>query len=101
MGLAVFFKRQSGSMESAHREGALIEHLWAPKGKQVSPWHDIPLRAEGGLLNAIIEIPKESCPKLEVATVCSRAATTPELANRLVLERPQHTWPRLLLPLAQ
>lgn len=38
------------------------------KGKQVSPWHDIPLRAEGGLLNAIIEIPKESCPKLEVAT---------------------------------
>ena len=35
----------------------------------MSPWHDIPLKAEGGLLNAIIEIPKESSPKLEVATV--------------------------------
>ena len=45
-------------------------------GKQVSPWHDIPLRAEGGLLNAIIEIPKESSPKLEVATVRSSPVVT-------------------------
>eukprot|EP00891_Asterochloris_glomerata_P006174 jgi/Astpho2/6174/Aster-03588 len=38
-------------------------------GKQVSPWHDIPLWAEEGkLLNFICEIPKETSAKMEVAT---------------------------------
>ena len=36
-------------------------------GKQVSPWHDIPLWAEEGkLLNFICEIPKETSAKMEV-----------------------------------
>jgi len=37
-------------------------------GKTVSPWHDIPLRNADGTFNAIIEIPKESKAKMEVAT---------------------------------
>ncbi|KAF5743962.1 soluble inorganic pyrophosphatase 6 chloroplastic-like [Tripterygium wilfordii] len=37
-------------------------------GKKVSPWHDIPLYAADGLLNFIVEIPKESSAKMEVAT---------------------------------
>jgi len=36
--------------------------------KTVSPWHDIPLYNDDGTLNAIIEIPKESKAKMEVAT---------------------------------
>ena len=35
---------------------------------QVSPWHDIPLHAGDGLFNFIVEIPKESSAKMEVAT---------------------------------
>eukprot|EP00897_Mesotaenium_endlicherianum_P004578 jgi/Mesen1/4148/ME000218S03260 len=37
-------------------------------GKQVSPWHDIPLRAGDGLYNMVCEIPKETSAKMEVAT---------------------------------
>lgn len=37
-------------------------------GKKVSPWHDIPLQAGDGLLNFVVEIPKESSAKMEVAT---------------------------------
>lgn len=37
-------------------------------GKAVSPWHDIPLKAEGGLFNFVCEIPKETSAKMEVAT---------------------------------
>jgi len=37
-------------------------------GKEVSPWHDIPLHSgEPGVLNAVIEIPKMTKPKMEVA----------------------------------
>jgi len=37
-------------------------------GRQISPWHDIPLRAgEEGVFNAVIEIPKMTKPKMEVA----------------------------------
>eukprot|EP00271_Cylindrocystis_brebissonii_P007858 TRINITY_DN2173_c0_g1_i1.p1 TRINITY_DN2173_c0_g1~~TRINITY_DN2173_c0_g1_i1.p1 ORF type:complete len:297 (+),score=68.76 TRINITY_DN2173_c0_g1_i1:245-1135(+) len=39
-----------------------------PAGKQVSPWHDIPLDAGNGLYNFVCEIPKETSAKMEVAT---------------------------------
>ena len=37
-------------------------------GKTVSPWHDIPLKAEGGMFNFVNEIPKNTKAKMEVAT---------------------------------
>ncbi|TKY71554.1 Soluble inorganic pyrophosphatase 6 [Spatholobus suberectus] len=37
-------------------------------GKKVSPWHDIPLRLGDDVFNFIVEIPKESSAKMEVAT---------------------------------
>jgi len=37
-------------------------------GKDVSPWHDVPLTTgEAGVFNCIIEIPKMTKPKMEVA----------------------------------
>ncbi|KVI10888.1 Inorganic pyrophosphatase, partial [Cynara cardunculus var. scolymus] len=35
---------------------------------QVSPWHDVPLHVGDGTFNFIVEIPKESSAKMEVAT---------------------------------
>jgi hypothetical protein len=35
---------------------------------QISPWHDVPLKAGDGAYNFIVEIPKESSAKMEVAT---------------------------------
>lgn len=37
-------------------------------GKKVSPWHDIPLQLGTDVFNFIVEIPKESSAKMEVAT---------------------------------
>ncbi|KAG8072548.1 hypothetical protein GUJ93_ZPchr0006g45469 [Zizania palustris] len=37
-------------------------------GRKVSPWHDVPLRAGDGVFHFIVEIPKESSAKMEVAT---------------------------------
>ncbi|VVB13811.1 unnamed protein product [Arabis nemorensis] len=37
-------------------------------GKKISPWHDIPLTLGDGVFNFIVEIPKESKAKMEVAT---------------------------------
>merc|ERR1719229_1662191 len=38
-------------------------------GADISPWHDIPLfTEENGVLNCLIEIPKNTKPKMEVAT---------------------------------
>ncbi|CAN8251648.1 unnamed protein product [Cochlearia groenlandica] len=37
-------------------------------GKKVSPWHDIPLNLGDGVFHCIVEIPKESSAKMEVAT---------------------------------
>lgn len=34
----------------------------------ISPWHDIPLQASDGLYNMVVEIPKMTKPKMEVAT---------------------------------
>lgn len=39
------------------------------QGKEISPWHDIPLKTKNdGIFNAIFEIPKNTKPKMEVAT---------------------------------
>ncbi|KAG1674465.1 hypothetical protein FOA52_003070 [Chlamydomonas sp. UWO 241] len=38
------------------------------KGKMISPWHEIPLFADDGNLNFIVEIPKETTAKWEVNT---------------------------------
>ncbi|TYH31874.1 hypothetical protein ES288_A01G206700v1 [Gossypium darwinii] len=38
-------------------------------GKKISPWHDVPLHLGNGVFNFIVEIPKESSAKMEVATV--------------------------------
>ncbi|KAH9655321.1 Soluble inorganic pyrophosphatase 6 [Citrus sinensis] len=35
---------------------------------EVSPWHDIPLQLGDGVFNFVVEIPKESSAKMEVAT---------------------------------
>ncbi|GAB4853376.1 Soluble inorganic pyrophosphatase 6, chloroplastic [Ancistrocladus abbreviatus] len=37
-------------------------------GQKISPWHDIPLSLGNGVFNFIVEIPKESSAKMEVAT---------------------------------
>ncbi|XP_074584340.1 LOW QUALITY PROTEIN: soluble inorganic pyrophosphatase 6, chloroplastic-like [Curcuma longa] len=37
-------------------------------GKKVSPWHDVPLHLGDGVYNFIVEIPKETSAKMEVAT---------------------------------
>ncbi|KAL0384365.1 UNVERIFIED_CONTAM: Soluble inorganic pyrophosphatase 6, chloroplastic [Sesamum radiatum] len=37
-------------------------------GKKISPWHDVPLHLGDGVFNFIVEIPKESSAKMEVAT---------------------------------
>ncbi|KAH1122813.1 hypothetical protein J1N35_005973 [Gossypium stocksii] len=38
-------------------------------GKKISPWHDVPLHLGNGVFNFVVEIPKESSAKMEVATV--------------------------------
>ena len=35
---------------------------------QVSPWHDIPLHLGDNAFNFVVEIPKESSAKMEIAT---------------------------------
>ena len=39
------------------------------EGRDVSTWHDVPLRNEDGTLNFVCEIPKDTSAKMEVATV--------------------------------
>ena len=36
--------------------------------KTISPWHDIPLEGANGGYNMVVEIPKMTCAKMEVAT---------------------------------
>ncbi|XP_010943167.1 soluble inorganic pyrophosphatase 6, chloroplastic [Elaeis guineensis] len=37
-------------------------------GKKISPWHDVPLHLGDGVFNFIVEIPKDTSAKMEVAT---------------------------------
>ncbi|CAE7645155.1 PPA6, partial [Symbiodinium pilosum] len=41
-------------------------HFKDGNGNKISPWHDIPLKS-GELFNCLIEIPKMTKPKMEVA----------------------------------
>jgi len=44
-------------------------HYKDDSGKDISPWHDIPLKtSEPGVFNAVFEIPKMTKPKMEVNT---------------------------------
>ena len=45
------------------------------EGRDVSTWHDVPLRNEDGTLNFVCEIPKDTSAKMEVATVGLLALT--------------------------
>merc|ERR1711862_596550 len=38
------------------------------EGKAISPWHDIPLSSEDGTYNVVVEIPKMTKAKMEIAT---------------------------------
>lgn len=53
------------------------------EGKDVSSWHDIPLRNDDGTLNFVCEIPKETSAKMEVATVRCTLCLVVKLAKML------------------
>lgn len=42
--------------------------LFILRAMQISPWHDVPLQVDDGVFNFVVEIPKESSAKMEVAT---------------------------------
>ncbi|KAL3635608.1 hypothetical protein CASFOL_020155 [Castilleja foliolosa] len=56
-----------GSVNGWSGLGNVAEALLWP-GKKISPWHDIPPHLGDGVFNFIVEIPKESSAKMEVAT---------------------------------
>jgi len=58
--------RAVSSAESG--EGFDFRVKFADGGKDISPWHDIPLKNADGTVNFICEIPKETSAKMEVAT---------------------------------
>jgi len=60
---AAYGKKDTGSFPSVE-----YRIFFTEGAKTISPWHDVPLYNGDGTLNAIIEIPKESKAKMEVAT---------------------------------
>ncbi|XP_062157841.1 soluble inorganic pyrophosphatase 6, chloroplastic-like isoform X2 [Alnus glutinosa] len=56
--------KEEGQPETLDYRVFLVNH----SGKKLSPWHDIPLRLGNGIFNFIVEIPKDTCAKMEVAT---------------------------------
>jgi len=60
---ASYGKKEEGSFPSTE-----YRIFFTEGEKTISPWHDVPLYNDDGTLNAIIEIPKESQAKMEVAT---------------------------------
>ncbi|KAK1273660.1 hypothetical protein QJS04_geneDACA007910 [Acorus gramineus] len=74
--------RRTGSRHQDHRQWLwTCRALYKPDGLaikeegqpetldyRVSPWHDIPLHLGDGVFNFIVEIPKETSAKMEVAT---------------------------------
>lgn len=60
---ASYGKKEEGSFPSTE-----YRIFFTEGEKTISPWHDVPLYNGDGTLNAIIEIPKESKAKMEVAT---------------------------------
>ena len=65
------------------------------KGQKISLWHDIPLYAEDGLVNFIVEIPKETSAKMESATVSTCFSLIMAIQSHLLSQsslekRPDH-----------
>ncbi|KAB1212138.1 Soluble inorganic pyrophosphatase 1, chloroplastic [Morella rubra] len=56
--------KEEGQSESPEYRVFLVDR----SGKKVSPWHDIPLRLGNGIFNFVVEIPKDTRAKMEVAT---------------------------------
>ncbi|KAE8125936.1 hypothetical protein FH972_020697 [Carpinus fangiana] len=56
--------KEEGQPKNLDYRVFLVNH----SGKKVSPWHDIPLRLGNGIFNFIVEIPKDTSAKMEVAT---------------------------------
>ncbi|XP_059454356.1 soluble inorganic pyrophosphatase 6, chloroplastic-like [Corylus avellana] len=56
--------KEEGQLKTLDYRVFLVNH----SGKKVSPWHDIPLRLGNGIYNFIVEIPKDTSAKMEVAT---------------------------------
>ncbi|XP_020596209.1 soluble inorganic pyrophosphatase 6, chloroplastic isoform X4 [Phalaenopsis equestris] len=59
-----FSVKEEGTPETLDYRAFFIDST----GKKVSPWHDIPLHAGDGVFNFVVEIPKDSSAKMEVAT---------------------------------
>jgi len=57
-------------VKSGQEETLEYRLFFEDEGKKISPWHDIPLYPAGqpGLLNFVVEIPRGTRAKLEVAT---------------------------------
>ncbi|KAJ8764778.1 hypothetical protein K2173_009179 [Erythroxylum novogranatense] len=56
--------KEEGQPETVDYRVFFLDH----SGKRISPWHDIPLHLGDGVFNFVVEIPKESSAKMEVAT---------------------------------
>jgi len=54
--------------EQGPKESLDYRIFFKQSGKQISPWHEIPLFAGEGNIHFICEIPKETSAKMEVAT---------------------------------
>ena len=63
MGMSTYATEQVG--ESATESFRL---KFKDSDSTISPWHDIPLKSENGLYNMVVEIPKMTKAKMEVAT---------------------------------
>lgn len=59
-----FIVKEEGTKETLDYRVFFIDSA----GKKVSPWHDIPLSLGDGVFNFVVEIPKNSSAKMEVAT---------------------------------
>ncbi|KAI0497637.1 hypothetical protein KFK09_020870 [Dendrobium nobile] len=59
-----FSVKEEGTPETLDYRAFFIDSA----GKKVSPWHDIPLHLGDGVFNFVVEIPKDSSAKMEVAT---------------------------------
>ncbi|KAL3515426.1 hypothetical protein ACH5RR_022328 [Cinchona calisaya] len=56
--------REEGQVDGLDYRVFLLDHT----GKKMSPWHDVPLHSGDGVFNFVVEIPKGSNLRMEVAT---------------------------------
>jgi len=74
LALAASARARAFASVTSHTEGEVGTPAYRMRfkdasGKEVSPWHDIPLyTGKDGVVNALFEIPKNTKPKMEVAT---------------------------------